>query len=235
VGARRQVRGLSQSSRDLLGTTDGGGMPQPLVLSNEALFPTSFSPDGKRLAFHQSGPQGWNLWTVSIERDPNGLKAGKPEPFLQTPFQELDASFSSDGRWLAYSSNESGNPQIYVRAFPDKGGRWQISSDGGTSPIFSRNGRELFFYNTSEDRIMVVSYSAKVDTFVAEKPQVWSEQGIAVALNAGLGAQYDVAPNRKRITTGNYAGGPAQQDSGKVIFLENFADELQRRVSRGGN
>jgi len=138
---------------------DGGGKPQLLVPSHESVFPSSFSPDGKRLAFHQSGPQRWNLWTVAVERGPNGLTAGKPEPFLQTSFEELDASFSSDGRWLAYSSNESGNLQVYVRAFPDKGGRWQISSDGGTSPIFSRTGRELFFYNTSEDRIMVVSYS----------------------------------------------------------------------------
>jgi len=214
---------------------DGGGKPEPLVLSNESVFPTSFSPDGKRLAFHQSRPQGWNLWTVSVERGTNGLRAGKPEPFLQTPFVEFDASFSSDGHWLAYSSSESGNPQIYVRAFPDKGGRWQISSDGGTSAIFSRNGRELFFYSTSEDRIMVVSYSAKVDTFVAEKPRVWSEQGIAVALNAFVGAQYDVAPNGKRIATGSYSGGAAQHDSGKVIFLENFVDELKRRVPRGGN
>ena len=212
---------------------DGGGKPEPLVPSKESVFPTSFSPDGKRLAFHQSGPQGWNLWTVLVERGPNGLTAGKPEPFLQTPFEELDASFSSDGRWLAYSSNESGNSQVYVRAFPDKGSRWQISSDGATSPIFSRNRRELFFYNTSEDRIMVVSYSAKLDTFVAEKPRVWSAQGIAMALNAVVGAQYDVAPNGKRIATNNYAGGPAQQDSGKVIFLENFVDELQRRVAAG--
>ena len=80
---------------------------------------------------------------------------------------------------------------------------------------------------------MVVSYSAKLDTFVAEKPRVWSAQGIAMALNAVVGAQYDVAPNGKRIATNNYAGGPAQQDSGKVIFLENFVDELQRRVAAG--
>jgi len=212
---------------------DGGGKPEPLVPSHESVFPTSFSPDGNRLAFHQSGPQGWRLWTVSVDHGPNGLTAAKPEPFLQTSFESLDASFSSDGRWVAYSSNESGNLQVYVRAFPDKGGRWQISSDGGALPIFSRNGRELFFYNTSEDRIMVVTYSAKADTFVADKPRVWSEQGIAVALNAGVGAQYDVAPNGKRIATGNYAGGPAQQDSGKVIFLENFVEELQRRVPRG--
>lgn len=88
---------------------------------------------------------------------------------------ERDAIFSSDGLWFAYASNESGNPQVYVRAFPDKGGRWQISSTGGTAPTFCRNGRELFFYDLANGRIMVTSYSVKGGSFVAEKPQVWSK------------------------------------------------------------
>jgi Tol biopolymer transport system component len=103
------------------------------------------------------------------------LKAGTPELFLQTPFVERDASFSSDGRWFAYASHESGNPQVYVRAFPDKGGRWQISSTGGTAPTFCRNGRELFSYDPANGRIMVTSDSVKGGSFVAEKPQVWSK------------------------------------------------------------
>jgi eukaryotic-like serine/threonine-protein kinase len=166
---------------------------------------------------------------VSIEREVDGLKAGTPELFLQTPFAERDASFSSDGRWLVYDSNESGNPQIYVRTFPDKGGRWQISSTGGTAPIFCRNGRELFFYDLSDDRIMVASYSVKGGSFVAEKPRVWSDVGLA-ALSASAGAtQYDVAPDGKRLVAATYAGGATQQNSGHVIFLENFVAELQRK------
>jgi Tol biopolymer transport system component len=143
---------------------------------------------------------------------------------------ERDASFSSDGRWLAYASNESGNPQVYVRAFPDKGGRWQISSTGGTAPIFCRNGRELFFYDLADGRIMVASYSVKGGSFVSEKQRVWSEVSLA-ALSASTGAtQYDVAPDGKRVVAATYAGGATPQNSGHVIFLENFIDELQRKA-----
>jgi Tol biopolymer transport system component len=138
----------------------------------------------KRLAFQQTGPQGHDLWTVPVEHVGDGLKAGNPEVFLQTPFDKLDASFSPDGRWLAYASNESGTYQVYVRAFPDKGGRWQISTTNGTAPVFSRNGRDLFFYDVLDDRIMVASYSAKGDVFLAEKPRVWSGQNVALPLNA---------------------------------------------------
>ena len=137
--------------------------------------------------------------------------------FLQTPFVERDASFSSDGRWLAYASNESGNPQVYVRAFPDKGGRWQISSTGGTAPIFCRNGRELFFYDLANGRIMVASYSVKAGAFVAEKPRVWSEVSLA-ALSASTGAtQYDVAPDGKRPVSYTHLDVYKRQVEGTVL------------------
>ena len=92
-----------------------------------------------------SSKRRYDIWTVSLESDGAGLRAGKPEPFLQTPFDERHPSFSPDGRWMAYDSNESGAYQVYVRAFPDKGGKWQISNSGGIYPVWSRNGRELFF------------------------------------------------------------------------------------------
>jgi len=206
---------------------DGGGKPDPLTQSKDTQFPTSFSPDGKRLAFHQDGPQGFDIWTVSIEHDRDELKAGTPELFLQTPFVERDASFSSDGRWLAYASNESGNFQVYVRAFPDKGARWQISSTGGTAPIFCRNGRELFFYDLANGRIMVASYSVKGGSFMAEKPRVWSEVSLA-ALAASTGAtQYDVAADGKAPCRGHLRRGrnPAELRSC------HLPRKLQRRTA----
>jgi Tol biopolymer transport system component/predicted Ser/Thr protein kinase len=214
---------------------DGGGQPQPLTHSKGTQFPTSFSPDGKRLAFFQFEQQGGPyLWTVPVEHDGEALKAGNPEVFLRTAAVARDPSFSPDGRWLAYASNESGVFQVYVRAFPNKGGRWQISTTNGTSPIFSRNGRDLFFYDVLDDRIMVTSYSGKGDVFVAEKPRVWSGQNVALPLNASIGAQYDVAPDGKRIAAATYTGGSNPTDSGHVIFLENFIDELQRKVPLSG-
>jgi Tol biopolymer transport system component/predicted Ser/Thr protein kinase len=212
---------------------DGAGKPQLLTESREFEYPSAFSPDGKTLAFYQSGPQGFELWTVPVERDGEKLRAGKPELFQRTSFGNRGATFSADGRWLAYSSNESGNSQVYVRAFPDKGGQWQVSSNGGTSPIFSRDGKSLFFYDVPDDRMMVAGYSVKGDSFVVEKPHVWTSHSVSLTMNGAVGAQYDLAPDGKRIAVASYAGGASQQDAGHVIFLENFIDELQRRVPLG--
>ena len=126
--------------------SDGSGKPQSLTQSKNLQVPWSFTPDGKRLAFlEQDSKTGYDLWTVPLESDSAGLRAGKPEVFLQTPADERTPSFSPDGRWLAYVSDESGTFQVYVRAFPDKGGKWQISNSGGMYPMWSRTGHELFF------------------------------------------------------------------------------------------
>jgi serine/threonine-protein kinase len=209
---------------------DGGSRPELLTQSKEFQYPAAFSPDGKTLAFYQSGPQGFELWTVPVEREGEKMRAGKPELFQHTIFGDRGASFSTDGHWLAYSSNESGTSQVFVRAFPDKGGQWQISTNGGTAPIFSHNGKDLFYFDVPDERIMVASYSVKGDAFVAEKPHVWSAQSVALTLSGSVGAQYDVAPDGKRLAIATSAGGSTQQDAGRVIFLENFIDELQRKV-----
>jgi serine/threonine-protein kinase len=211
--------------------SDGAGKPQPLIRGKNLLVPFSFTPDGKRLAYQEQNPRtSFDIWTVTIESDGAGLRAGKPESFLQTPADERQPAFSPDGRWLAYDSNESGTYEVYVRAFPDKGGKWQISNAGGAYPIWSSNGHELFFRG-DDNRIMVATYAAKADTFVPDKPRVWSDKQLA---NRGILANYDLAPDGKRIAALMPAEGPeAQQTQNHVIFLENFADELQRKVPTG--
>ncbi|MGD1094767.1 MAG: hypothetical protein ABSB35_22595 [Bryobacteraceae bacterium] len=147
--------------------SDGAGKPQPLTQSKNTQYPYSFTPDGKRLGFmEQASGTSNDLWTVPLESDGAGLRAGKPEVFLQTPADERYPSFSPDGRWLAYASTESGEFQVYVRAFPDKGGKWQISNSGGLYPMWSRNGHELFF-ETLNSQIMVAAYTAKGDGGIA--------------------------------------------------------------------
>jgi len=211
--------------------SDSAGKPQPLTQSKVQQTPYSFTPDGKRLAFHEVRPTGIQLWTVPVESDGTGLRAGKPEPFLETQFNERSPSFSADGRWLAYASDESGAYQVYVRAFPDKGGKRQVSNSGGVYPVFSRNGRDLFF-RTQDNRIMVAAYTGKGDSFAAEKPRVWSEKRIA---DSGLnGINYDVAPDGKRIAALMPVEAPeTQKAQNHIIFLENFFDELRRRVPAG--
>jgi len=170
---------------------------------------------------------------VPVENDRTGLRAGKPEVFLKTSSDERHPSFSPDGRWLAYVSDESGRFQVYVRTFPDKGGKWQISNSGGAYPVWSRNGRELFF-RTDDNRIMVADYTAKVDSFAAGKPRLWSEKKLADLGLVGSG-NYDVAPDGKRIAAVMPAEGPeVQQAQNHVIFLQNFFDEVRRRTAVGG-
>jgi Tol biopolymer transport system component len=211
--------------------SDGSGKPQPLTQSKTSQLPWSFTPDGKRLAFGDQSSGSFDLWTVPLESDGAGVRGGKPEVFLQTPADERSPSFSPDGRWMAYSSDESGTVQVYVRAFPDKGGKRQISNSGGGYPMWSRNGRELFF-ETLDNHIMVAAYTVKDDSFVADKPRVWSEKQIGITANAARNV--DLAPDGKRII----ALMPVETAEGQkarnhVIFLENFFDELRRRVPTG--
>ena len=216
--------------------SDGASKPQPMTESKNLQFPWSFTADGKRLAFFEANPESGNdLWTVSLESDGGGLRARKPEVLLQTSFDERHPSFSPDGRWLAYSSNESGIFQVYVRAIPGSargaGSKWQISNGGGVYPVWSHNGRELFF-RTMDSQIMVAAYVGKGDTFQAAKPRVWSEKRLA---NIGFSSNYDVASDGQRIAALVPAEGPEEQKAqNHVIFLLNFFDELRRRVPAGG-
>jgi eukaryotic-like serine/threonine-protein kinase len=133
---------------------------------------------------------------------------------------------------VAYTSNESGRYQVYVRAFPDKGGKWQISNAGGSYPTWSRTGPELFF-RTDDNRIMVATYEVKADSFVPDKPRLWSEKQLANLGIAGT-TNYDLAPDGKHIAALMPVESPEpQQSQSHVIFLENFADELQRKVPVG--
>jgi Tol biopolymer transport system component len=209
---------------------DGAGQAQKLNDGKTAQYPRSFTPDGKRLAYYENLGGGGQLWTVPLTDEGGQLKAGKPEAFLKSSSTDRFPSFSPDGRWLAYESTESvaGTTDVYVRAFPPPtsgpGGKWQISTNGGATPIWSRIGHDLLY--RSGDQIMAASYTVKGDTFVVEKPRVW------IAKTGGT--QFDVAPGGKRVavlTSVDSAGAPKQEH--EVVFLQNFFDELRRRVPLG--
>jgi Tol biopolymer transport system component len=211
--------------------SDGSGKPQPLTQSKNTQYPWSFTPDRNRLAFIESSAGAYHILTVQLESDSAGLHAGKPEVLLQTQADERAPSFSSDGRWMAYASDESGTFQVYVRAFPDKGGKWQISNSDGTYPMWSRNGHELFF-ETLDNHIMVAAYTVKDDSFVADKPRAWSGKQLGGVSNAAK--NIDLAPDGKRIVAlmpAEIAEGQKAQNH--VIFLENFFDEVRRKVPVG--
>jgi eukaryotic-like serine/threonine-protein kinase len=134
----------------------GAGVEEILTQSNRLMIPNSWSPDGKYLAYFTAGdPQtGFDSWILPIE---NGKD---PYPFLQTQFNEGGPVFSPDGKWIAYASNESGRSEVYVRPFPEPGGKWQISTDGGSRPSWMNDGREII-YITENGTIMSAEISIK--------------------------------------------------------------------------
>jgi serine/threonine protein kinase len=198
---------------------DGGGQPQQLVASKTISFPYSFTPDGKRLAYAETMGTS-QIWTVPIE-NADGLKAGTPERYLTSPFADAVPMISPDGRWLAYESNESGRSEVYVRAFPVQSGKWQISNNGGGSPLWSPNGREILY--RSGDQLVAVGYSAPGDSFGTQKPRVWL---------ATPGAQaFDVSPDGKRvIVLTSESAGAAPKAEHTLMLKQNFFDALRRRV-----
>ncbi len=208
---------------------NGAGKPQRLTESPNGHYPSSFTPDGRRLVFHElTATTATDLWTMPVESDANGLHAGKPELFLKTPFNERNAAYSPNGRWLAYASDETGMLEVYVRAFPDNGGKWQISNGGGLYPMFGRDGHTLY-YRTPGNQIMLANYSVEGDSFRPEKPQLWADTRIA---DSGLaGKNYDIGPDEKRIAVLYPFDAPGErQPQNEVTLLLNFFDELKRRM-----
>jgi Tol biopolymer transport system component len=210
--------------------SDGVGEARRLTDGKLDEVPYSFSPDARWLAFQQNGNAGSrDIFTAPIEGDPGQLRLGKPELFLGTPFVEVYPAFSPDGRWLAYSSNESGTFEIYVRPFPGSGGQRQISIGGGRFPLWSRDGRQLFF-QTTDQRVIVVDYSTTRDSFAVGKPRQWAK---TLLMDTGAYSNYDLAPDGKRIAATVEKAEISSQKTTQLTVLLNFFDELRRRVPAG--
>ncbi len=173
--------------------------------------------------------------TLLMEGDEkSGWKPGEPKPFLNSTFGEDAPAFSPDGRWLAYMSNESGPGEVYVRPFPGPGGKWQISTGGGSFPTWSRNGKELFF-RTADSRIMMATYTASGDSFRADKPQLWSSGQFTNPAKTLGGAisNFDLHPDGKRFAVLKSSGTEEAAALNKVNIVLNWFDELKRRVPAG--
>jgi len=115
--------------------------PEEILLKSEIpSLPTSWSADGKFILYTGVDPKtSFDIWVLPLAGD------RKPFPFLQTPFIESRASFSPDGRWIAYQSNDQGLNELYVQTFPASGSKWKVSTDTGAFPIWRRDGKELFY------------------------------------------------------------------------------------------
>jgi Tol biopolymer transport system component len=199
---------------------DGSANEQPISELTGFAHLSSWSPDGKTIAYtHYDARTAGDIWTISIgERQPN-------KAFLKTQFNEHSGSFSPDGRWIAYASNESGREEIYVVPYPGPGGRWQVSTDGGAEPVWSRDGKELFYRNA--DKMMVVLVGMRPTFSVSTPKQLFEAPFVTEHRND---VNYDVSPDGQRFLMIKAADGTNRASANEIILVENWFEELKRLV-----
>lgn len=146
------------------------GPPHILLKLNAPpiMYPSDWSSDGRFLAYYRTDPQtNLDLWILTLADE------GKPMALLHSNFNESQGQFSPDGKWIAYVSDESGSPQVYVQSFPTLTGKWQVSSAGGSQPRWRRDGKELF-YLAPDRKLMAVTVRTG-QAFDSESPQALFE------------------------------------------------------------
>ncbi len=199
---------------------DGSGPAEELTKDELSPnnIPGSFSPDGQVLAFAELNPS-INLYTLP-------LKDGNPQPFVRTPSNATAPRFSPDGHFIAYASDESGRYEIFVRPYPGPGGKWQISTDGGTEPVWNPKGRELFY--RSGNKMMAVEVTTQV-TFLAGKPKTLFE-GSYVPTPRSF-PNYDVSPDGQRFLM--LKANEQSQAPTQINVVQNWFEELKQKVPTG--
>jgi len=175
------------STRFILKPADGSGEGRALLGAGRLRTPGSISPDGASLAYTEEdlsqGGTGADIWILPLDG------TAPPEPFLRTEFDEASPMFSPDGRWVVFTSDETGRPEVYVRPFPGPGGKWQISTEGGDEARWAPDGTEIFF--RSGGKMMAASVATTAEGFAAGRPSILFED-VYDAGSVGF-ANYDVA------------------------------------------
>jgi hypothetical protein len=211
------------AQRRIFVKTVGGTEPERLVYTGKRhLHLTSWSPDGRWLAFYEFNPRSIDVWLLNVD------DTAKLVPVATTPANESEATFSPDGRWLAYSSEETGRNEVYVVSVPDLVGKQQVSRDGGFLPHWSATGQELFFLDglyLSLGRMMSARRAAGADTIAWQDPiplfDVPSVNRFAPARDGR--SVYFIAPN---------PDGPAREIHVVVNWLQEALAETPGSAAR---
>lgn len=204
--------------------SDRSGPEERLMNAVEWQSAVSFSPDGKYLMFDQRDLETrTDVWVLPID----GKR--QPRPFYQSRFPDVAAKFSPDGKWVVYCSTESGRPEVYVQPWPGPGPKIQVSSEGGTDPLWRRDGKEIFYRNG--DKMMAVEASLQ-PSFQPVKPQMLWERSYSHGLSSSCGfggptaTNYDVSLDGQRFLM------IKDKDSGvnstRIIVVLNWVEELKR-------
>jgi Tol biopolymer transport system component len=191
----------------------GTGEPELLLENGEDKFVTDWSRDGTTLVFASRGEQNWDLWAMRLTGD------RKPFPLRKTKFSELNGVLSPDGQFLAFHSNESGRPEVYVQEFPEARSKWQVSTSGGREPSWRADGRELY-YRSPDARLMAVPVE-KSATFTTGTPVPLFQARFAPIIARAL---YRPAPDGQRFLVTSVGAGDVAPPA--VVVL-NWAAALE--------
>jgi len=168
-----------------------------LLETDQPKAATDWSPDGHFVLYRSSDPKaGWNIWALPIDKSGS---AGTPVSVVRTDFDERDAQFSPDAKWIAYQSNETGRFEVYVQPFPGPGDKRRVSKNGGAQVRWPRLGKELF-YIAADERLMAVPIQFSSDG-----------QAIQIGTPTPLFTTHIGAPFRAR--TGNSTWSPTASGS----------------------
>jgi Tol biopolymer transport system component len=197
---------------------EGGASAQQVFASRGEKIPLDWSADGRFLLFlsyKTNGQTQPDIWAFTFAD-------GKARPFVTSPVHEEDGRFAPDGRWVAYTSDESGQFEIYVRAFPGPGARRQISARGGAMPRWRADGRELFFV-APDNKLMAVPVKTG-DVFEAGAAMPLFETRIRTA---PAWPQYDVSSDGQRFLINTMTETAAEQEP--ITLVLNWTADLKKR------
>jgi serine/threonine-protein kinase len=207
---------------------DGSRPAEPLTnVPSGTLAPRTFSPDGAKLIVGSATPP-FDLQLLQM----NGER--RLEPLLTSSFDETDAAISPDGRWLAYQSNESGRFEIYVRPFPDiNSGRWMVSNGGGTRPVWSHSGRELF-HSAAQSYGPAETSGGILMSVPVQTGQTFSFGSATRVVNgsyvaAQAGRHYDVSSEGRFLMIKSVSATDTAVPA-EIIVVQNWFEEVKRLV-----
>ncbi|MBN1570540.1 MAG: protein kinase [Acidobacteria bacterium] len=203
---------------------DGTGEDEKLGDSQDrSILPWAWSKDAKTLITIDYTSGGFDIGSLPMEGD------HKWSPLLRGKYIELQPKFSPDGRWMAYMSAESGNNEIYVRPFPEiSKGRWQVSTNRGTCPLWAPDGRKIYYRQGSAVMAVPVEITP---TFNPGKPEILF-QGSYVGLSLNDAHTWDISPDGKRFLMMKGPETPVSTADGprKINVVLNWFEELKQRV-----
>ena len=197
---------------------DGSGGAELLMQPRNTKVPGSWSPDGRTLVYYEVGSSGTgrDIWTFPV--------GGDPAPFLDTQFDERAPHLSPDGHWVAYVSDQAGEDRVYVQPFPEGGRVIPISTGGGIEPVWSRDGRELFYRDGNQ--LLVVGVATEPE-FSVERPTVLFEEPYEADPVALGNPNYDVSLDGQHFLM---VGSSGVDDTATLTVVLNWFEELKARV-----